>query len=366
MKLTRNEQLGQGPIPSVYVDKKGRVISSVCTWCLQQTEPSRSHLFADFLGGRFVTYISCKTCNNFLGHNVEWKALRNAFLTQAVEKLGLSDSRGAYRHAKVWDQETGLEMWHNEHGGVSPIPKPIAANKFVGTPEDRASYFTKRAKKRNPEIDVTPLEEFFRQGKTGRFSLDGYTYSTIEHPEAMVETRIEGLTRDPSSGLVFKIAYEFMAMLNLLKHSTIGPTLQSFVKRDELKPTQPFEISNSVSDYVVSNTDVCFRSYRHLIEVPFERYHHTMLRVTPGRMLWCEVGFFTQIQSWFLLGRIESCNSNLLTLLDRAFVFPIDDSGLDIFSFPNLLRREYYCWVNEKLDLRVSELNSMGIPIPNL
>ncbi len=353
-------------IPPVSLDGSGRVTSPICIWCLKQIPPSRTHLFPECLGGGFFTHLSCVGCNNYLGHSVESKVLRNVFLTQGIEKLELATSREAFRHARIWDQETGLEMKIGTQGGVSPIPKPIgeADNKFVGTPEERASYFAKRAQRRNPEIDVTPLENFFKEGKTGLFSFDGYKYSTTEHPEAMAELRIEDLTRDPAPALVFKIVYEFLAMLNFLEHPIIGPILDSYIKRHDSESKAPFNIHDSISDFVVSNTDVCFRTCENLREIPFKRFHHAMLRVTPSGVLWCEVGLFTHIQSWFLLTKIGSHDSKILSLLDKAFVFPFKSSEIVIIPFPSVEKREYYDWVNVKLDFKVSELNRAGIRIP--
>ena len=57
------------------------LVSDKCVWCGKEGKMSKSHLIPDFLGGWFEPKISCENCNNFLGHNVESEAKKNAFIT---------------------------------------------------------------------------------------------------------------------------------------------------------------------------------------------------------------------------------------------------------------------------------------------
>jgi len=346
------------PAPRIFWDGK-TPISERCVWCDREGEMSRSHVIPERIGGRFVTYTTCASCNNYLGTKVESECLKNVYVTAALVKSGGEERRTAYRQGRVRDADNGRELRINKDGRVEVIPKPEGDNGFVDSKEGRVKYFLKRFKKKHPGKDVTPLEEFFETDVGGNFTFHGGTYTTTNYPAGMTKVKIGPFTRDIPPTFVFKVNYEFLSAMGLLSDSWVQERLRQYFSVNLGSTSKRISFNNSLASVVFSNTVFSFREFESKEDIPFKRHHYFILRLTPQQVLYTELTLFGQLKSLFLLGKWKpsSPDDPLMELLDLVNVMPFDDPDpLYITPFPHLEHKKRLKEQDMFLNLQWSQL----------
>jgi hypothetical protein len=337
--------------------KDNQLFSTRCIWCGSEDKLTESHLFPQSIGGRFAAYTSCGKCNSFLGQKFEQEVKKNAFLTAALVKTGVSDKREAYRHAKKTDVETGINMHITKGGHAKSIPKDLNGGKFIGTPQEIKNYIISRFKKQYPNWPVKPLEEFYDDPSRRSFTYVGirYTKKTIQGGPG--ELKIEGLSRDPHPFLIFKIACEFLALNNLQNHAIIRQMMNGLIAINTRDQLNRIEFSSNIINLVQSNTSNTFQEYRCLENIPFKDYHYIMLRLSVKLTLYVEVVFFGLLRNFLILGELKTFDDRVLPLVDEEFIFPMNRSIGIRQRYRNLVEPIHTRWADAAVDGRMCELS---------
>lgn len=316
---------------------------------------SNSHLIPEVLGGKFQFRISCKECNEQLGHKYESKVKKNAFLAAAISKLGIKSAKEAYRHAKIIDDETGFLM-KLDAGQVTPKPKELSKGKFMGSRKDQKLYHVSRFKKKHPDVDTTPLEKFFDDPQNKSFRFHGHTYRIEEYSSKEITVRIEGLTQEIVPELVFKILYEFLSLNGFLSHPVIGPKMREYVTLGKVNEKTTVVIKPDVARVILGNIYNTFSWYKKLEEIPFKDHHYFIFRMTRKGILYCELVLFGQIRNFFIIGQWSPSDDEIFSVLGRAFIFPMSGGIFGPIVYENVSRKAHITWADAAVDIRTWEL----------
>ncbi len=149
-------------IPAPNIAIMGETLrSDICIWCGEKNDLTKSHLIPESLGGWFKPRISCRKCNSILGHAFEAEAFKNAFLTAAISKFGISAKKDVYRLAKITDTETGAPMSIGKDGRARPIPGKVGKSAFRGDfATDAKRYWRSWFANNRPNWPFEPMAEF--------------------------------------------------------------------------------------------------------------------------------------------------------------------------------------------------------------
>lgn len=321
---------------------------------------SKSHLFPKTTGANFCPRISCRSCNSELGRIADSEVKNNAFLTAALVKLGIKDRREAYRHAKKFDEELGVEMHITKDGPVKAVKK-VDGNRVIGTPQEIKEQMLLQFKRKRPNWPVDPVEKFYNDDNASTLNHAGLKFTKQHFDGGVAEIRIGKLARDPHPNLVFKVVYEYLALCGILSHPSVNKMLERFVTVDRCK--RDLRIVFNESDLVprlYSNTQWAFRKERELEKIAFANYHKVKIGLSTHRVLYVDVVFFGMICSTFILGRLSGFDSIILPATDRVLVDDFDD-GFEVLCFPNVKYMDGVIASNMSADQRCWELEQAGI-----
>ncbi len=343
----------QGKLPQLYIREDGKLLTDRCIWCGAEAPGSRAHLFPRYLGGRFWALTNCTACNNALGSQVEEQAAQNPFLTAAIAKLGIAvKKKDAFRHARKVDIETGFEMQIDKDDIAKPKPQPLVDGGFLAAPNDAYKKWSKLYSRELPNWPLEPVKTFLEDPTST--SLDyGKRLRKRNFAGGPATIRLEGLTRDPDPGLVLKIAYEACVLSQLIHIPCIRELLDGAftVECEDGKST--IKVNDRAASHIVYNLESYFRKVKCLDTIDFRRYHAISLGLTPDLILFLEVRFFGAVRTLVVFGKVDKLPDFALAILDRFFVFPLDDHSFCVEVVSHLAenQRFHVDWVNGAIRL---------------
>lgn len=341
-----------------------RVDSNICIWCGRAVPLTKSHIFPECLGIRFIMYVSCSACNSFFGEKVEGTIMNNAFFCAAISKLGLKDKKDAYRQAKKIDTETGYEVMINEDGRVQTIPKMLSNSRFIGTPKQLKEMAVKRFKRQNPNTSTRPIEEFYDDKESKNFQYEGVNFSKVIYPESNTEVRFSQ-KRDPEPKLVFKIVHEFLTTSGLIRTPEIRQNMKNLYSVAFYNDKTRIFFSSELTERYITNTTHTFREYKQLEEIPFLNFHYVMLRLSKKQILYVEVVFFGQVKTIFSIGPVTKVDPYTLLMLDIGLVFMLGEPMPFESRFPNVKRASETKLSDVVVEIRHWEIQERNKKITN-
>ncbi len=314
------------------------VTANLCIWCGKETKLTKSHLFPECLGIKFYSYTTCRQCNSFIGEEIEGTVMDNPFFTAALAKIGLKNRKEAYRMGKKIDTESGFEVIINDQGKVQPVPKMLTKDRYLGTPEKLKEKAVKSFKRKNPNVDVGPIEKFYDDHVKKEFVYEGIVFSKEITPEGVTEIQIGWKKRDPDPRLIFKIIHEFLTISGLNRDIAIRQNMKGLYKTYDLRKKTVIRFSSELDERCISNTTHAFRNYKYIESIPFGNYHYAMLRLSKKYVLYVEVVFFGIIKTFFTIGNITQLNQHTISMLDRGLIFELGSTIPFEKIYPNFER----------------------------
>lgn len=106
--------------------------SMICLFCKKNETDSAEHALTEehvipkVLGGWITLPVVCKKCNNTIGHKVEARLKKNAFIVAALDKLKIQPSNEAFKNAK-------FKLTLDDKYSVSAKPKPNGKHEIIPT-----------------------------------------------------------------------------------------------------------------------------------------------------------------------------------------------------------------------------------------
>ena len=347
-------------VPNIRVDG-ARIESDICIWCGQQTNLTESHIIPSCLGGWFKPYLSCEACNSFLGSKYESEAMRNAFLTAAVTKLGLKSPEEAYRHAVKTDPETGRKVVLKPGGLAYVVPQRIDGNTFFGSLEQGKEYFVQMLGKERPLWPTGPLEEFFDDRKRTIFEYAGNRYSKNMHRRKRCEVSVK-MFRDIDPKFIFKMIYEFIAINNLLNNEIIQAHMRQFININTSDNRNRVLIDDDVRRFVACNTIGTFDNFKQFQDIPFHDFHYFVTGISENLILYFAVVLFGQLKNMLIVGPWPLANDSLNILFDRCFILPIRERFISNEPYPCLEWKEAVQWSSAVVEFAYSRIDgSWGV-----
>lgn len=340
--------------PLVHLTESGVATSDTCAWCGQGGAQSASHIVPQLLGGRYAPMLTCARCNNFLGTVVEPLAEENAFFSAARVKLGLCDMRSAFRRAEKTDPD-GREMIIDRFNQATIKPVNHSDMHFSGTPAEIKRTWVGRFKKKNPGEPTDELERLFDDESLHEFEYKGTKYIRVfNDPAKEIELKIVQQS-DPNPLLLFKIAYEFLSLLGLLRHGATGGFLKNLVRITLDDPKNRIRISESVWNRTLTNTRADFSKYRKLEEIDFSLEHFLILRLSTRCRYYVLLVLFGQIQCALLLG--QACaDDRALSYVDKAFAMHLSQTDDVIVQWSNIEEKHTLQYWDHHIDWLAARL----------
>ena len=313
------------------------VVSARCVWCGARGGMSGTHIIPKSFGSGYEPRMSCKHCNNVLGSAVEARAWENAYIQAALAKLGIADRRKAYRRAKrKVDLETGFEMKIDKQGRASIVPHPRAEGGYIGTNRQQMGYYVALFKRLYPNVDTTPVEEFFDDPTRDRLVFKGHTINRKQFDaDESAWLRIES-TSYVHPYWVFKVAYETLSVCGFFGSAKLRHSFRRLYRVCGNEGGERLVFSSLIGDLVLTNLQSGSDIFKALEEIPFEHDHYWCLHLTPRMVLYLEIVLFAQIQLFFLIGLWNWKDQSIAEYLDRVFYYPKHGVDWRMQPFPNL------------------------------
>ncbi|PKK83267.1 MAG: hypothetical protein CVT49_09205 [candidate division Zixibacteria bacterium HGW-Zixibacteria-1] len=153
-------------------------------------------------------------------------------------------------------------------------------------------------------------------------------------------------TRDPDFKFIFKMLYEFMCLRNFLLIPSLRNSLRRFISVDNSSTENRIKIDDELKNYIFSNTANNFRFCEKLEDIPFDKCHYFILRLSCDNILYIEVTLFGLIRNFFIIDKWKDEYDFYSSLLDRVFLFTMDRHELQPFMYPNLNSKDHLLWVD--------------------
>ncbi|GEM_PF-1279143 len=344
---------GNNILPEINV-KGSNLVSDRCVWCFEEVELTKSHLFPESMGGRFSPFLTCNKCNNFIGQKIESTVKRNVYFTAAISACGLASKREAFRHAKIIDEESGLEFNLSDKGGAIPKPQKTEDGWFAAPKDISKKMRLSQFRKLRPNSNIGPLADFLDSTEKESLSYEGLLYSQRSIPGKNQEFKIVGLTRDPAPDFIFKIIYEFCWPLGLMYNKEIYNKMVGAIRLNRIKGDERIVINKDIHQYIFSNTFLRFESIsRRFEDLPFSNWHAIILRLSKKLNIYFEIVFFGYFRSFLILGNMNECYNDLIPYFDRPFMFPFNSPFFVDYDYPQLRFKRLIMWSDSAVDLRI-------------